>query len=128
MKRRDFYMGLTAGSVLLGMPAGFASTQLDTPPLPYMQQQAFTARLQQTFRIQSFDGSTRCKVQLEVVDSIYRNQQFIARFVGHPQANTLREDMYLLTTEDNQDLLLHLQPSAAHPGALDAVINLTVSA
>lgn len=128
MKRRDFSMGLTAGSVLLGMNAGFASTHIDTPALPYMQQQAFTARLQQSFHIQSLDGSTRCKVQLETVDSMSQNQQFIARFVSIKQNNPLVEDMYLLTSEDGQELLLHLQPSVSHPDTLAAVINLAVPA
>lgn len=128
MKRRDFSISLTAGSVLLGMNTGFASTHIDTPVLPYMQQQAFTARLQQNFHIQSFDGSTRCKVQLKTVDSISQNQQFIARFVGNKQSTPLVEDMYLLTAEDGQEILLHLQPSVSHPDTLAAVINLAAAA
>lgn len=123
MKRRDFSASLAAGSILAG--SGISASAATNKPvaLPQLQKQAFEARLDQPFSIQGTTNQTRIKAQLKAVDTAGKGEQFFVRFDA-AQAAELTEDIYLLTANDGQEVLLHMQPSASDKNMLEAVINL----
>lgn len=122
MKRRQFSAGLAAGTVLA---SSGVSAAVNSKPvaLPHMLKQAFEARLDQPFSLQGTAGQTRVKAQLKAVDEAGKGEQFFVRF-STSQAAGLGEDIYLLTANDGQEVLLHMQPSASDQHTLEAVINL----
>ncbi len=123
MKRRDFSASLAAGTILTG--SGLSATAATSKPvaLPHLHQQAFEARVDQSFSIQGTTNQTRIKAQLKTVDTAGQGEQFFVRF-NAAQATDLTEDIYLLTASDGQEVLLHMQPSASDKNTLEAVINL----
>ncbi len=126
MKRRDFSASLAAGSILAG--SGITASAATSQPvvLPHLQKQAFEAHLDQPFSIRGTSGQTRFKAQLKAVDTAGKGEQFFVRFSSTHSAE-LAEDIYLLTANDGQEMLLHMQPSVSDKHALEAVINLQTS-
>lgn len=124
MKRRNFSAGLVAGTTIAGSGISASAVAGGKPvALPHMHKQAFEARLDQPFSIQGTTSQTRIKAQLKAVDSAGKGEQFFVRF-DTAQAAELTEDIYLLTANDGQEVLLHMQPSASEKHTLEAVINL----
>jgi len=123
MNRRDFSLSLAAGSFLASTGVAAWAGSKQALQLPQLQKQAFVACLKHPFTIRGTSSQTRFNAQLSSVDDAGEGEQFFVRFTGE-QGVELAEDIYALTANDGQKMLLHMQPSVSDPDTLEAVINL----